>query len=97
MQEKKRCALLTVSSNYFGQKYYGLGREHEASSFDILVYSLQFFTYEDAFETETNFSAIYKPDFMMKVLDLQQRIEALKTEGDFKYERGRSNFASHLC
>ena len=57
--------------------------EHEASSFDIPVYSLQFFTYEDAFETETNFSAIYKPDFMMKVLDLQQRIEALKTEGDF--------------
>ena len=42
--------------------------------------------YEDAFETETNFSAIYKPDFMMKVLDLQEKIEALKTEGGFRHE-----------
>ena len=81
-------APFSVSSTYFGHKFCGLGPEHEASSFNLLVYSLQFFTYEDAFETETNFSAIYKPDFMMKVLDLQQRIEALKTEGNFKHKAG---------
>ena len=49
---------------------------------------MQFFTYKDAFETEANFSAMYKPDFMMKVLDLQQKIEALKTEGTFTQENG---------
>ena len=26
---------------------------------------------------------MYKPDFMLKVLDLQQKVEALETEGRF--------------
>ena len=57
----------------------GPGYKYQAVSF----LPFQFFTYKDIFGTETNFSAMYKPDFMLKVLDLQQKIEALKTEGRF--------------
>ncbi len=37
----------------------------------------QFFTYPDLFEVDRNFSSLFKKDFMLRVLELQQRIEAL--------------------
>ena len=78
---------LSARRPYFGLKSdssHRLGSTKNKTPSSNIIHSFQFFTYKDAFETETNFSAIYKPDFMMKVLDLQQKIEALKTEGQFR-------------